>query len=230
LIEKDFIMGTRSLTFVMASDATPIVNMYRQFDGYPSGHGAELAEFLNNFDEVVNGIPVGDHRKLANGMGCLAAQLVAHFKTGVGGFYLYPTDAKDCGQEYEYYVYEDCVVVTDGDRQLFEGTWKQFYNWTHGGEVEVLTSFDTPESQNAVKNLLRENVLQVTFTKKDGSTRVMNCTLAEQHLQPNESGNKAATVRKQSDAAMPVWDVLENGWRAFRWDSIKSISVHELVE
>ena len=45
-------MGTRSLTFVYEGEK-PIVNMYRQFDGYPSGHGAELAEFLNSFDEEI---------------------------------------------------------------------------------------------------------------------------------------------------------------------------------
>ena len=90
-------MGTRSLTFVYTDhygsdeSPTPIINMYRQFDGYPTGHGAELATFLNSFDAVVNGIPFGDKRKIANGMGCIAAQLVAHFKTGVGGFDLRQT-------------------------------------------------------------------------------------------------------------------------------------------
>ena len=42
-------MGTRSLTFVYEKYGQvqkPVVNMYRQFDGYPTGHGAELAEFL----------------------------------------------------------------------------------------------------------------------------------------------------------------------------------------
>ena len=91
-------MGTRSLTFVYEGKQ-PIINMYRQFDGYPSGHGQELAEFLNSFDEVVNGIPVGDNRKLANGMGCLAAQMIANFKNSVGGFYIYSVNSTDCGQE-----------------------------------------------------------------------------------------------------------------------------------
>jgi hypothetical protein len=93
-------MGTRSLTFVY-DDKEPMINMYRQFDGYPSHHGSKLAEFLNSFDAIVNGIRVGDNRKIANGMGCLAAQLIAHFKIDVGGFYMYPVTAKDCGQEYE---------------------------------------------------------------------------------------------------------------------------------
>ena len=35
-------MGTRSLTFVYEKYGQiqkPVVNMYRQFDGYPTGHG-----------------------------------------------------------------------------------------------------------------------------------------------------------------------------------------------
>ena len=101
-------MGTRSLTFVYSESvkgerAEPIVNMYRQFDGYPSGHGAELAEFLSG-GKIVNGLRFGEEGKFFNGMGDLAAQMVANFKDGAGGFYLYPVSAKDCGQDYEYHI------------------------------------------------------------------------------------------------------------------------------
>ena len=104
-------MGTRSLTFVYDSYRMnigklvhePIINMYRQYDGYPSGHGAELAEFL--FDgKMTNGIPVGAKGKFFNGMGDLAAQMVAYFKKEAGGFYLYPISSKECGQDYEYHI------------------------------------------------------------------------------------------------------------------------------
>ena len=44
-------MGTRSLTFVYDGDK-PIINMYRQFDGYLEGHGLELAEFLMSGESV----------------------------------------------------------------------------------------------------------------------------------------------------------------------------------
>jgi hypothetical protein len=119
-------MGTRSLTFVY-DNLSPVMCMYRQFDGYPSGHGRELATFLTGFDAIVNGIPVGDKRKLANGMGCLAAQLVGNFKVEVGGFYLYPTDTTDVGEEYVYHLYSDKIVVKDGDgAKLFTGTWSEF--------------------------------------------------------------------------------------------------------
>ena len=124
-------MGTRSLTFVYDSYKDeqgkmvhrPIINLYRQYDGYPSGHGADLAQFLAPF-RIVNGLGMGDNSKTANGMGCLAGQLVAHFKDGAGQFYLYPTDCVDCGQDYEYHIYENedkelCVRITDRGCNMF---------------------------------------------------------------------------------------------------------------
>lgn len=113
-------MGTRALTFVYDGDK-PIVNLYRQYDGYPTGHGAELAEFLNGF-KVVNGIGA-ETTRIANGMGCLAAQVVAHFKDSVGQFYIHSVDATECGQDYEYHVYQKDgelrVRVTDRGCNMF---------------------------------------------------------------------------------------------------------------
>lgn len=119
-------MGTRSLTFVYDHDEA-VLNLYRQFDGYPSGHGAELAGFLASFDAITNGITLGETRRTANGMGCLAAQLVAHFKNSVGGFYIHSVTSTDCGQDYEYHVYEDRIVVKNyNGRTMFNGNWKDF--------------------------------------------------------------------------------------------------------
>ena len=124
-------MGTRSLTFVYekyGNKQLPIINMYRQMDGYPSGHGAELAEFLNGFG-LVNGYKLDTPTKTANGMGCLAAQLVANFKKGIGQFYLEPAEARDCGQDYEYHISKNGngilnVSIFDSYRQenIFDGS------------------------------------------------------------------------------------------------------------
>ena len=116
-------MGTRSLTFVYDGDK-PIINMYRQYDGYPEGHGFELAEFLMS-GEMVNGYS-DNNAKQFNGMGCLAAQMIAHFKKSVGGFYIYPVDSTDCWQEYEYHVYENRVLVKNPGVIIFSGTYKEF--------------------------------------------------------------------------------------------------------
>jgi hypothetical protein len=123
-------MGTRSLTYVMDQNYDPIVCMYRQFDGYPSGHGVELAEFLNS-GEVVNGLPLKNTKRTFNGMGCLAAQMVSHFKEEPGGIYLHaPSLDRDDWQEYEYHVSEGRVIVYSGYRSegkvIFDGCWNKF--------------------------------------------------------------------------------------------------------
>jgi len=124
-------MGTRSLTRVYNEDGKEIICLYRQYDGYPEGHGLELAKFLNGFNmtDGIYGIPGSKNlpKKLANGMGCLAAQLVAHFKTEPGQFYLYPPGTKDVWEEYEYHVGTLCktgptitCIEVDGET-LFTG-------------------------------------------------------------------------------------------------------------
>ena len=116
-------MGTRSLTFVYDGDV-PVINIYRQYDGYPSGHGHELAQFLDS-KTLVNGF-TDKNAAQANGMGCLAAQLIVQLKHGVGGIYIYPVSSTDCFQDYEYHVYEDKVIVKDPTAVIFEGTWEEF--------------------------------------------------------------------------------------------------------
>jgi len=115
-------MGTRSLTFVYDGDK-PIINMYRQYDGYPEGHGFELAEFLMS-GEMVNGYS-DNNAKQFNGMGCLAAQMIVHFKKSVGGFYIHAVTDTECWQDYEYHVYENHVVVKNPNMVIFSGTYKQ---------------------------------------------------------------------------------------------------------
>ena len=129
-------MGTRSLTIV-ERDGAEYLCMYRQFDGFPEGHGVELATFLDGF-KVVNGI--GERRtKLANGEGCLAAQIVLHFKGSmkdgpVGQFYLYPSGTRDVGEEYVYIVrvgggedpFSRGVILIECQEAEFTGTPTEF--------------------------------------------------------------------------------------------------------
>jgi hypothetical protein len=123
-------MGTRSLTYVFNENNEALICMYRQYDGYPSGHGVELAKFLNS-GEVVNGIPLYARKTLFNGMSCLAAQMVKQFKDEAGGIYLYsPILNRDDWQEYEYHVTENRVTVYSGYRSegrvIFDGCWSNF--------------------------------------------------------------------------------------------------------
>lgn len=100
-------MSTRSLTVIVDTswDRTKeICVMYQQCDGYPSGHGAELKEFLLGM-KIINGIPGDPPKKFANGIPCLAAQLIGHFKRDqAGGYYLHAAGTRNCGEEYTYTV------------------------------------------------------------------------------------------------------------------------------
>ena len=128
-------MGTRSLTYVYDGE-NPIMCMYRQYDGYLSGHGQELANFLNELT-LGNGIPkFGDLYTYANGMGDLAAQMIVWFKKTPGGFYIHPIDFnQDCWQEYEYHVYENKVVVKNPTKVIFSGSWNEFLLLTTESEI-----------------------------------------------------------------------------------------------
>lgn len=126
-------MGTRSITRIYQGtpDEKPkaVVQMYRQMDGYPSGHGAELAEFLEGMT-IVNGITDYNAKKVANGAGCLAAQMVAHFKTELGSIYLEPVGPNEW-VDYEYHVFAEdnqpiVVRVKLFRRKVFEGPVDEF--------------------------------------------------------------------------------------------------------
>ena len=138
-------MGTRSLTFVYEKYGQiqkPVVNMYRQFDGYPTGHGAELAEFLSS-GTMVNGIGV-DQNLVFNGMGCLAAQMVAHFKQTPGGFYIHPVEVTDCGQDYEYHIFNKdglYVEVYNCGCNFFGVSGSDKHEMIFGGYLKEFTEF-----------------------------------------------------------------------------------------
>lgn len=129
-------MGTRSLTIIKDNDKDLLV-MYRQHDGYLSGHGADLRKRFRSHS-IVNGI--SEHQsaeKFANGMGCLAAQVVAHFKDRIGGIYIHPADSRDCGEDFTYTLYiteqpefqRPAVLklkAQDGETTIYDGPISEF--------------------------------------------------------------------------------------------------------
>ena len=114
-------MGTRSLTTFIEEwkdektekvKQNKIVTLYRQMDGYPSGMGVDLAEFLAS-GKMVNGLSLGESELVFNGMGCLTAQAIAHFKEGAGGYYLHRGGTTNCNEAYRYE-----VIFNDDTKEL----------------------------------------------------------------------------------------------------------------
>ena len=108
-------MGTRSVTNIYDGEKLKknlLVSIYQQMDGYYEGVGKELQRFLTGMT-IVNGFGSNTPEKAANGMGCLAAQLISHLKQGIGGVYITSNGEKS---EYNYHIF-----LKDGQLQL-EGT------------------------------------------------------------------------------------------------------------
>jgi hypothetical protein len=89
--------------------------------------------------------------------------------------------------------------------------------------METIFSGDSKAAKKGRKwlaGILEQSIVEVTFTKKDGTERVMNCTLLEDYL-PETTG----AGRSAGSDALAVFDVDTDGWRSFRWDSIKAVKL-----
>jgi hypothetical protein len=68
---------------------------------------------------------------------------------------------------------------------------------------------------------LVNGLVTIEFTKKDGTNRVMKCTLNSDTI-PVELHPKNEGVTSKSEEAQRVFDVEKNEWRSFRWDSLNN--------
>lgn len=84
-------------------------------------------------------------------------------------------------------------------------------------------------NQQEIKDALHTNVCTVTFTKVNGDERVMKCTLKEALLPAQidvEESIEKKTKTPNPDV-LAVYDVTAEGWRSFRWDSLKDFKVEQ---
>lgn len=76
-----------------------------------------------------------------------------------------------------------------------------------------------------LKGHLAFGPVTVTFVKKDGTERVMECTTSPS-LIPQDPVVESITPKKEkkpNEEVMPVYDLKAGSWRSFRFDSVKSI-------
>lgn len=74
-----------------------------------------------------------------------------------------------------------------------------------------------------LKEALKNNVVEVLFTKLDGNTRVMQATLQAEYLPKKESVN----CRVFNPDIISCWSIEDKGWRSFRKDSVISYVIKE---
>lgn len=96
------------------------------------------------------------------------------------------------------------IMVNGPTADWTEKEWNQFRDW--------------------LKGMLRVGEMTVTFTKKDGTERVMRCSLKPEDLPPVEL-KEDKKERKQSTESLSVYDLDAKGWRCFVIKSIKRVNI-----
>lgn len=152
-----------SITYVHESDrrSPVLLRMLRRSDKREmlfgtaglSTHGKELRDFLS-FITLVNGRVdfVDGQCAVANGMDCLAAQIVARFKEGAGGIYLTLSTRSAEDSDFSYHVFEKNKVI------YLEAE-------VAGAVVNFL-----PDGFADLSNEKEPRIVSFLYTKKDGVT------------------------------------------------------------
>lgn len=84
------------------------------------------------------------------------------------------------------------------------------------------TLFVTEEFRTWLVDYLSENELVVTFTKADGTDRVMRCTRNSASI-PTEKQPKSEKEEPSKSDAVRVFDTEKQEWRSFKPATIKFI-------
>ena len=108
-----------------------MVSIYNHFDGYPEGLGVKLASYLED-KKITNGLGK-DRYSVFNGLGCMAASIIAELKDEAGQIYIEDPTRPHGWIDYEYYVWGDdnkdiWISIFDGSNCIFVGKPTQLLN------------------------------------------------------------------------------------------------------
>ena len=113
----------------------------------------------------------------------------------------------------------DTIVVCD--EKFVENSMKN-----DGLYYKLANDTEKQEFRDLIKTHLKMGEVVVEFLKKDGSVRKMTCTLKENLIPANLFSNKVEDTPKRAvpQESIAVVDLEKKEWRAFRYDSVRSVS------
>lgn len=83
--------------------------------------------------------------------------------------------------------------------------------------------------QSNVNELLSSGKVEVVFTKKDGTTRIMKCSLSKEFVPEQLEMALEEGKKKVNPDVQAVYDIEAQGWRSFRWDSVQTVNGKNFV-
>jgi hypothetical protein len=99
-------------------------------------------------------------------------------------------------------------------------------------DASTLTDSEWEDIRLWLKAMLKEHVITVSFTKKDGTARIMVCTtneaLISKKIHVTNTGNPidfpTTKPRAENLNTMSAYDLEKGDWRSFTLKSVKSIT------
>ena len=100
-------------------------------------------------------------------------------------------------------------------------------NWIDPENLKELDDTTADALHAWLKSMLPMGPMTITFTKADGTERVMNCTLDPALLPVVEEKPlvEGKAPRKESTTSIRVFDLDKKEWRAFTTKKVKHISL-----
>ena len=86
------------------------------------------------------------------------------------------------------------------------------------------TASDWTRFRKWLVGMLQVSPVTVTFLKKDGSERVMNCTL-QPNLLPKVEIVEGKESRKKTEDVVAVYDLDAQGWRSFTLKNVTKVQL-----
>jgi hypothetical protein len=94
---------------------------------------------------------------------------------------------------------------------------------------EHYEDLDADKQRDYLKILLAEDILLVTFTKKNGDLREMYCTLQDEFVPEHKKYFSDKITRREATSegreVLAVFDMEKSDWRSFRMDSIAALEI-----
>jgi len=93
--------------------------------------------------------------------------------------------------------------------------------------ADTVASLKGVPTRQELLDLLRDEIVSITFDKLNGDERIMRCTLIPEMLPKADKEDKLSQtrVRNLEDAVFVVWSVEANAWRSFRYDRLKKVEI-----
>jgi hypothetical protein len=85
---------------------------------------------------------------------------------------------------------------------------------------ETVAALKGIPTEEALTQMLKEQILKVTFLKLDGEQRVMTCTKSMDYIPEIK---RPHNVRPSKPGTINVWDLTADDWRSFRYDRVQAV-------